>query len=170
MKEFSRRRFVLGTAAVAATGALAGCSGNGGGNGNGNGNGGGNGGGGDPQSRADEFLSGGDANLYDGSFADHTGQDEVTVSVGAGDNGFSFDPPAIRIDTGTTIVWEWTGRGGGHNVVSQDASDFEFSNEGEQIIDEEGHTYEHTFEESGVAAWVCIPHRAQGMYGAAIVE
>lgn len=167
MKDFSRRRFVLGTAAVAATGALAGCSGNGGGNGNGNGNG--NGGGSGPQGRGDEFLSGGDANQYDGSFADQTGQDEVTISVGAGD-GYGFDPAAIRVDAGTTIVWEWTGQGGGHNVVSEDASDFEFANEGESIVEEEGHTYEHTFEEAGLAAYVCIPHRAQGMLGAIVVE
>jgi serine/threonine-protein kinase len=167
MKEFSRRRFVLGTAAAAATGALAGCSGNGGGNGNGNGGNGNGNGGSSPQERADSFLTEGEANLYEGEFTDQTGSSEITISVGAGDRGFSFDPPAVRVDTGTTVVWEWTGQGGGHNVSSREASDFEFESE---IVDEEGHTFEQTFDEAGVAAYVCVPHQTQGMYGAVIVE
>jgi len=40
---------------------------------------------------------------------DLTGEDEVTVDVGAGDDGYQFDPPAIRIDQDATVVWEWTG-------------------------------------------------------------
>ena len=95
MKEFSRRRFVIGTAATAATGALAGCSGNGGGNGNGNGNGsgngtgngGGNGGSAGPEARAEAFVSDNEANLYEGSLEDMTGHDEVVIATGAGENG-----------------------------------------------------------------------------------
>ncbi|MDZ7731624.1 MAG: hypothetical protein U5K37_12985 [Natrialbaceae archaeon] len=52
---------------------------------------------------------------YDG-FEDHTGEDQVTVLVGAGEGGTSFEPPAISVSPGTTVVYEWTGRGGGHNV------------------------------------------------------
>ena len=173
MQDFSRRRFVLGTAAAAATGALAGCSGNGDdGNGNGNGMDDGNGDDGngaadDPTSRAEAFLEDNDTNGYDGDITDEHGQDEVVVDVGAGDNGFAFSPAALAVDAGTTVTWEWTGRGGQHNVVSEGDSDFEFESE---RIDEEGFTFEQTFEEEGAALYVCTPHRAQRKYGAVIVE
>jgi halocyanin-like protein len=52
---------------------------------------------------------------YDGTH-DYTGQDEVTVQVGAGDQGLAFDPTLLWVDPGTTITWEWTGAGGAHNV------------------------------------------------------
>ncbi|WP_459862429.1 plastocyanin/azurin family copper-binding protein, partial [Haloplanus litoreus] len=53
--------------------------------------------------------------------ADATGQDEVTITVGAQGNGgaFAFGPPAVQIDPGTTVVWEWNGEGGQHNVVAE---------------------------------------------------
>ena len=168
MKELSRRRFVIGTGAAAATGALAGCSGNGGGNGNGNGDGGngnGNGGGASgPVGKVQSFVEENEANTYEGSVEDHTGESEVTISTGAGDNGFAFSPAAIEVDPGTTIIWEWTGEGGGHNVTPEGDTDFEdFGNE--EIVDEAGFTLEETFEETGAALYVCVPHRAQGMFG-----
>jgi len=170
MKDFSRRRFVLGTAAAAATGALAGCSGNGD-DGNGNGmeedDANGDDVADDPTSRAEAFLGDNDANGYDGDITDENGQDEVVVEVGAGDNGFQFSPTALAVDPGTTVVWEWTGRGGQHNVVDEPDSDFQFESE---RVDEEGFTFEQTFEEEGAALYVCTPHRAQGKYGAVIVE
>lgn len=171
MRELSRRRFVYGTGATIAAGALAGCSGNGGGNGNGDssGNGDGDGGSGGPEGRVDTFLSDNSANAYDGSVEDLTGQGEATVSVGGGDNGFAFEPAAIRVDSGTTVVFEWTGNGGGHNVVPSDGSDFtDFGDE--EVVDSSDRTVESTFDEAGVAFYNCQPHRAQGMYGAIIVE
>jgi len=168
MKDFSRRRFVLGTAAAAATGALAGCSGNGGGNGEDEGEdeGEGNGEAEGPEARASSFVGDNEANLYEGSLEDMTGQDEVTISVGAGDNGFSFDPSGITVSTGTNVIWEWTGNGGSHNVVSEDGSDYEIESD---LTDEEGYTMEQTVDEAGAVLHVCIPHRAQGMYGAVAV-
>lgn len=117
-----------------------------------------------------EFLSGNNANAYDGSLADHTGEGEVTVDNGAGDQGFAYDPPALKIDAGTTVVWRWTGRGGGHNVVSRDESDFEFESDDGDLIDEAGHTFEYTFEEPGIAYYECTAHVAQGQVAAIIVE
>lgn len=160
MRDLSRRRFVYGTGATLAVGALAGCSGNGddGGDDGGSDDGGENGGG------VEDHLS--DANGYGGSLADHTGEDEVTVSVGAGD-GLSFDPAGITVDAGTTVIWEWTGQGGRHNVLSTGESDFEFESD---LAEEEGATFEFTFEEAGEAPYVCDPHRAQGMLGGVRVE
>ena len=94
---------------------------------------------------------------------DQTGQEEVAVAVGAG-TGFAFDPAPVRIDAGTTVVWEWTGRGGGHNVVAVDES-FEST-----LTAEAGHTFTHTFSEPGTIEYVCTPHQTQGMRGMIVVE
>lgn len=129
----------------------------------------GDGGAGDAEGRADTWLSDNDANLYEGDLADQTGQDEITIDVGAGDQSLAFDPPGVRIDTGTNVVWEWTGEGAAHNVVPQGDSDFEDFGQEEQT-DEAGHTVEYTFDEAGVGLYLCEPHETQGMYGAVVVE
>jgi halocyanin-like protein len=111
----------------------------------------------------EEFLS--DASNYD-SPVDETGSDQVTVQVGAegNDGNFAFEPAAVRVSSGTEVVWEWTGQGGGHNVVHEDGA-FE-----SEITDEEGFTFSHTFEEAGNFLYFCEPHRSVGMKGAVIVE
>ena len=111
----------------------------------------------------DEWFS--DVENYD-RVVDKTGSDEVTVAVGAAGNGggFAFAPPAIRIDSGTTVVWEWTGDGGAHNVAAKDGSF------GSGISSESGHTFEHAFEESGTYQYVCEPHERMEMKGAVVVE
>ncbi len=168
MRNLDRRQFVCGTAAVAVTGSLAGCSGNGGGNENENGDGNDdrNSDAPGPEARTESFADDNDANLYEGSLEDMTGQDEVVIETGAGDNGFSFDPSGVVVSTGTNVVWEWTGEGGAHNVVSEDGSDYEFESE---LTDEAGFTIEQTADEAGTIFYVCVPHRAQGMYGAVAV-
>jgi len=133
--------------------ALAACSGNGNGNGDG----------GDVPQEIDDHLSG--ANGYDGSTVDMTGESEVTVDVGAGSNAIAFDPAAVRISAGTTVVWEWTGEGGGHNVASVEESASEFTS-GDDYVEEAGYTYEQSFDSTGVQLYVCEPHMAQGMKGA----
>jgi halocyanin-like protein len=101
---------------------------------------------------------------FDGT-VDRTGQDEVSVAVGAsGNNGnLAFDPPAVRVSPGTTIVWDWTGDGGLHNVVEQQGA-FE-----SELRNSDEYTYERTFEEPGTVLYVCSPHRSQGMRGAVVV-
>ncbi|MEF8808396.1 plastocyanin/azurin family copper-binding protein, partial [Natronomonas sp.] len=88
-----------------------------------------------------------DANLYsEGEFEDYRGEDSLTISVGAGE-GFSFDPPTIWIDPGTTVTWEWTGEGGGHNVVPEEGpAGFEQPD----VVSEAGYTYEYEFTEEDV--------------------
>jgi halocyanin-like protein len=159
-------------AAGAAAATLAGCSSNSGGSGES---------GGDEESGDDQSDTGssddsesGSAN-FDGWFddvsnydsvVDETGSSEVTVEVGAQGNGggFAFDPPAVRVDSGTTVAWEWTGDGGSHNVSAEDGS-FE-----SETTDEDGHTFEQTFENSGTYKYACTPHKAMGMKGAVVVE
>ncbi|MFC5367141.1 halocyanin domain-containing protein [Salinirubrum litoreum] len=101
---------------------------------------------------------------YDGT-VDKRGQSEVTITVGAeGNNGnYAFGPAAVRVDPGTTVVWEWSGKGNAHNVVAEDGS-FE-----SELSTEAGHTYEQTFEETGLVKYACLPHKAMGMKGAVVV-
>ena len=106
-----------------------------------------------------------------GGYADLRGEEEVTVEVGAGD-GLQFSPAGIWIDEGTTVVWEWTGQGGEHNVVTDtENTDFENAHDfrSGDPIDEAGHTFTHTFEEGGRTGYVCAPHRGVDMFGAVAV-
>jgi len=110
-----------------------------------------------------EWLS--DVGNYDGTVADGTGRESVTVAVGAEGNGgaFAFSPPAVKVDPGTTVRWEWTGGGGQHNVVD-DGGSFE-----SDLVEEAGSTYDRTFEEEGVVRYYCTPHRGLGMKGVVVV-
>ncbi|PHQ39042.1 halocyanin [Halorubrum persicum] len=106
-----------------------------------------------------------DVDNYDGTH-DYTGQDEVTVAVGAVD-GLKFGPAAILIDPGTTVVWEWTGQGGAHNVVAEDGT-FDSG----ETVSEEGTTFEYTFDDAAdgdTFNYLCEPHEAVGMKGAVAV-
>ncbi|WP_459194117.1 halocyanin domain-containing protein [Halosimplex sp. J119] len=167
-----RRRLLGGIGAVVTGGVLAGCStetsGDGGDGDGGDGGtedgGDGSGDGGTVPSEVSEYLS--ETSNFDGGVADHTGEDEVTVAVGAEGNtgNYAFDPPAVRIDSGTTVVWEWTGEGEAHNVVHEEG-DFE-----SETTPDEGHTFEHDFGESGTYLYYCLPHQSLGMKGAVVVE
>jgi halocyanin-like protein len=101
---------------------------------------------------------------YDGT-VDKRGQDSVTVTVGAeGNNGaFAFAPAAVRVDPGTEVVWEWSGKGGQHNVVAEGGA-FESA-----LVEEGGHTFAHTFTSPGIAKYACTPHEPMGMKGAVAV-
>ncbi|MGB9960746.1 halocyanin domain-containing protein (plasmid) [Halobacterium sp. MBLA0001] len=105
-----------------------------------------------------------DVSNYEG-IVDERGNAGVTVKVGAEGNGggFAFSPPAVRIDPGTTVVWEWTGDGGSHNVVAEDGA-YE-----SEMTGTAGATFEHTFDAEGVSTYACVPHKAMGMKGAVIV-
>jgi halocyanin-like protein len=109
-----------------------------------------------------------DVSNYEGTL-DYTGRDAVTVEVGAGENGLLFEPPAVLVDPGTTVTFEWTGAGGQHNVVHQpDSEDADPAFESE-LMGEEGATFEYTFEEESTFRYYCSPHQAVGMKGAVAV-
>jgi halocyanin-like protein len=108
-----------------------------------------------------------DSSNFDGTVVDRTDAETATITVGApGNRGdLAFDPPVLRISTGTTVEWEWTGNGGGHNVVFLNAD----VHSG-QVTHEPGSHFQHTFEQSGTYRYACQPHRALGQKGAIIVE
>lgn len=106
----------------------------------------------------------------------------VTVAVGAeGNGGFhAFDPAAIAIEPGTTVEWEWTGSGGGHDVVHDNAvPGYEtdqrvFNSEAEHgggTTSEAGFVYECTFDPGmeGVYPYFCSPHLDSPMVGVVVV-
>lgn len=137
MDDTLRRRTVLGAVLGTVVAGTAGCLG-----------------GGDSGS-AEDWLD--NANNYDGT-VDQTGQDEVSVAVGARD-GLSFEPASVQVTTGTTVRWVWTSFGGSHNVVEEDGA-FE-----SELKSGEGETFSHTFSEAGVYRYLCTPHQTQGMLG-----
>lgn len=154
----NRRRFLRATAAAGVV-AVAGCSGDGG-----------NGGGGDGGSQypeLDSFLS--EANRYDGNVVDRTGTDEVAVKVGAesADGQFyAFAPAAVKVSVNTTISWQWTGKGGQHNVVSVGKSDFDFDSGDPKTS---GDPFEQSFDGTGTGLYECEPHTGLGMKGGFVV-
>lgn len=102
---------------------------------------------------------------YNGT-CDMRGHEHVTVAVGArGKNGFvSYDPVAVAVSPGTTVRWEWTGRGGGHDVVS-DTGLFTSG----KPVSAAGTTFEHTFDAPGIYNYYCTPHRGMHMKGLVLV-
>jgi halocyanin-like protein len=102
---------------------------------------------------------------FDGTH-DRRGRSTVVVEVGTpGDAGFyTFAAAAIAVSPGTTVRWEWTGKGGPHDVV---ASDGLFKSG--PLTATKGHVLEHTFETPGVYRSVCVPHAALGTTGVVVV-
>lgn len=105
-----------------------------------------------PEEQIDQHLDG--ANTYDGDILDRTGQAEVTVQNGESSDGYAFDPPAVRVDTGTTVVWEWSG-GAPHSVTHDNGDSFDSG-----IESGDGTTWSHTFESAGLYLYICRPHQA----------
>jgi halocyanin-like protein len=176
--DYQRRRFIrLG--GVATVAAIAGCTGDSNGDGGSDDDGGSNDDGGSDGTSADGSGTGGDgaeidfggwlvdADNYDGTTIDERGADSVTIEVGASANGgaFGFAPPAVWVDPGTEVVWEWTGDGGEHNVVAESGADFR---SGDPTSDA-GTTFSQTVEDAGIVAYYCNPHRGMGMKGAVAV-
>lgn len=89
--------------------------------------------------------------------------DDVRIAVGAA-GGLRFAPVAIQVTSGTRIVWEWTGRGGEHDVVEVNGA-FE-----SPLETEAGFRFEQVLHESGHYMYSCIPHDHMGMRGAVVIE
>lgn len=127
------------------------------------------------------YFDGVDSYRDVGGTVDWTGEDEVTVQVGTRAQTNQYRPPAVAVDAGTTVEWEWETRG--HNVVrarearrstaASRAEDVDTGEEdwtGEDRITNPPHSYSHTFTEPGIYLYVCSPHDSQRMYGAVAVD
>lgn len=117
----------------------------------------------EPRPDYDGWLS--TAGNYDGTTVDRRGDSEVTVRVGAAGNEGpnAFDPPAVHVDAGATVFFEWTGEST-HNVVAADGA----WRSGEPV-GEAGTHYHRTFEAGGIHRYHCEPHGPAGMRGAIVV-
>lgn len=78
---------------------------------------------------------------------DRRNADAVTVEVGVEANSgyLGFGPAAAAVTPNTTVTWEWTGRGGDHNVVSPT----DLFDSGETVDDGDA-TFAYTFDQPGV--------------------
>lgn len=110
----------------------------------------------------------------DDDFVDKTGEDEALIITRRGvdsEPDFVFDPPFVRVDGGTTLVWE-NQDGVFHTVTSTDSltSRSGGGDDFEATISSEGDTFElETEEEEGRINYYCSPH-AGFMFGAIEVE
>ena len=97
--------------------------------------------------------------------ADERGRDEVTVRVGAEGNGgaFAFEPAAVRIDPGTTVVWEWVSGDAAYDVVDETLG---YASEQASTP---GHTFAMRFDGRGESRYDCTNHSDQGMRGVVVV-
>lgn len=105
---------------------------------------------------------------YEG-VTDRTGESSVTVDVGAGQNGLFFDPPAVRVDDGTSVTWEWTGNGGEHSVESVETPGEGWSNS-DGLLESGTHSWSREFTGEGTHLYECRHHTGVGMRGAIVVE
>lgn len=105
---------------------------------------------------------------FDGTVTDQTGSAEATVVVGAEGNGgtFAFDPPALKVSSGTTVVWAWADNAGPHKIISKDDGPLDSGS----VATDSDTTYEYTFEDTGTYLYTCAPHQGIGMKGAVVVE
>jgi halocyanin-like protein len=99
-----------------------------------------------------------------GSTVDRRGESTVTVRVGAGEEGLSFDPVGVHVDAGTTVRWEWTGEGGSHDVHAVSGAGFE------SRVDAEGDVEWTAPDEPTTVRYECRPHTSQGERGVVVVE
>lgn len=112
------------------------------------------------------------------TFGDRRDSDTATVTVGNADNEAEFDPSVLRVTTGATVTWEWTGVGTTHNVVSAAEDTLEGDSEIEVgdgplnsggVTGDSDATYDHTFESTGTYRYYCQPHYAVGARGVVVV-
>jgi plastocyanin len=166
-----KRRQLLKTAGIVATGSvvgLAGCSGDGddgGDGGDGNGGDGGDGNGGD----------GGDGNGGDGGDG-NGGGGTTTVEMRTEGSDYLFDPIGLYVEAGTTVTFENVS--GAHSATAYSEGNGPASTtripEGGTVFNSgtlsgEGATHEVTFETTGTYDYFCIPHKTLGMIGRIVV-
>jgi len=186
MTEFDpdRRTLLKTTGATMAASLLAGCGGDSGdGDGGDDGDGSGDGGSDDRSveeiaaqwatGEASEAEHPGASNFGgQGDIEDKTGEGSIEITNGEKvDGNYVYGPAVVRIDSGTTVTWNWAS--GGHSVTPADYAGATVTSDygtGEST-QSDGTSHETTFESAGVALYYCQPHRSSdGQVGAVIVE
>jgi halocyanin-like protein len=94
---------------------------------------------------------------------DMRGQSLVRIQVGADGNGggYAISPPAVAIDPGTEVLWEWVGEDGPHGFRADDGS---YESPSQDVGD-----WGLVFDGVGISKYACLPHAPEGMRGAIVV-
>jgi plastocyanin len=149
-----KRRQILKTAGILATGgvtSLAGCS-------SGNGNGG-----------------GGESTTTETGETGGSGDSSTVMMVTEGSE-YYFDPIGLFVESGETVTFEI--QSGSHSATAykegtSSASVTRIPDGAEtfnsETLSEQGATYEHTFETTGTYDYFCIPHKSLGMVARIVV-
>lgn len=118
-----------------------------------------------------------DTSNFTGTTSDAREVEEIVVEVGVegNDGPNAFGPPAILVEPGTTVTFQWTGNGF-HNVIHQPNTDpdrseelFNSNDEFGSAVESPGSPWEFTFEEAGLYPYYCGPHQSLGMQGIVVV-
>lgn len=125
-----------------------------------------------PEEVAVDWVSPADNVDDEGDIVDMTDEDSVQVDHGeiGVDGNYISEPGIIRVTPGTEITYVWVSPG--HSLTEVEGQGETISDWEDNDDDVEGEGFEHTtsFEDTGVALWECIPHRADNHRGAVIVE
>jgi len=108
------------------------------------------------------------SNGFNGDIADHRGENNVTIQVGAGPDGHAFDPAVVMVDPGTTITWEWVEGSGAHYVVSR----VQVNNDPDTIpdlIDDGTYSTSETLNIPEMKRYACYNHHDDGMLSTIVV-
>ncbi|WP_121743658.1 plastocyanin/azurin family copper-binding protein [Natronorubrum halophilum] len=105
---------------------------------------------------------------------DSTSESVAEVTMVTNDYGTHFEPHVAEIEPGETITW--TLESGSHTTTAYAPAndkpqripdDAKAWDSGE--VDDQGATFEHTFETEGVYDYYCRPHENTGMLGCVVV-
>lgn len=72
------------------------------------------------------------------------------VGTEGNDGNFAFSPAAVHVDAGATLLFEWTGEGGVHNVVNQDGAF-----DSREPVASAGVNFETAIDEDGIYQYIC---------------
>src|SRR5438132_13082838 len=85
----------------------------------------------------------------------------VTVTVMVGNNCLCFMPASVTIHPGDTVQWTWSSSG--HSTTS--GNPCTPNGLWDSGIQNQGHTFSHTFNTVGSFPYFCVPHCDFGMTG-----
>jgi len=92
---------------------------------------------------------------------DMRGREEVRIAVDAdGDGAPVFSPPAVHVDPGTRVLWEWSGDGA-HAIEASDGS--------YASPEQSSGMWGLAFDGTGISKYASSVHGNTGMRGAVVV-
>lgn len=106
-----------------------------------------------------------------------SGEDPYVVGMYTEGSDFLYDPVGLYVDPGDTV--QWVNESGSHSATAyaegnENASTRRIPEAADSwdstVFEEQGATYEYTFEEPGTYDYYCIPHKGLGMVGRVVCD